>query len=369
MHIEIKNGVMEIPDNLSIGYIDGDGIGPEITEAMIKVINSSLELAYSGAKSIEWIKIPAGKESFLKSGKYLPEESLESIRKLVITMKSTLNILPDKRDINMLLRKRLGLYSNVRVIKYLPGIEISVNSFKKLNITVFRDSINTSHIFYHSSESTDDLLGFLSENYDMKITPDSSIFMVSQSRYRTEKVVRLAAEYYKRNGSKKITVLDNPSNPEFVEWCLGELQKHDNVNFEAIGINRFMKKLLTEPESFDIIILDNIVNKIIVDYIAYAINIEYGASIGDDCALFEAVQNSMPSAGGYDVADPLSFILSGSMMLKYIGWKDAGEIIENAVVSSFLDNKIPGDLTFREDINPVKCSEFSDELIKRMKPL
>ncbi|MEM0139035.1 MAG: isocitrate/isopropylmalate family dehydrogenase [Ferroplasma sp.] len=367
MQIQFSEGNLNVPANATIGYIDGEGIGPEITEAMIDVINSSLELAYSGERSIEWNRIIVGSSAFEKYGTYMPEESIEQIRKLAIVMKSTLNIIPDKSDLNMLLRRRLGLYANVRIIKHLPGIGMASNIFDKLNITIFRDSINTSHIFYHSTDSTDDLIKFLSENYDIKIAPDSGIFMVSQSKFRTKKLVRLAINYYKRSNSKKITVVDNPSSPEFAQWCREEIDRCDAVDHEYIGINSFLKRLANTPESFDIVILDNIIDKIIIDYMVSAINIEYGASIGDECALFEAVQNSMPSSEGYDTADPLSFILSGSLMLRYIGWNEAAEIIDNAIVQAFLNGQIPRGIAGRSDIKPVKCSEFSDALIKRMK--
>jgi isocitrate dehydrogenase len=366
MYIEFADTGMVVPDTLTIGYIDGDGIGPEITKAMIDVINSAIELAYKGDKSIEWHKILVGTEAYEKFGTYLPEDSIKEIQKMCVVMKSTLNLMPDNRDINTILRKRIGLYSNIRILRYIEGMDININTFNRLNLTIIRDSLSNNHIFYHSSESTDDLIKFISDNYNVNITPDSEIYMVAQSKFRTRKIAKQAIQYSQRNGKSKITIVGSPQNPEFANWCIEEISKQEEVGYEVLKTRSFLKKLITSPDSFEIVLLDNILSRTMVDYFAAAINVEYGASVGDECAIFEAVQSSLPSEAGYDAADPLSFILSGCTMLTYIGWADATKIIENAISAAFKDNKIPRDLTTRSDINPIKCSEFSSEIIKRM---
>ncbi len=366
MYVEFNDSEILVPDMLTVGYIEGDGIGPEITKAMIDVINSAIELAYGGEKSIEWRKVLIGNDAYEKYGTYIPDESIHDMQKICIVMKSTLNLMLDNRDINTLLRKRLGLYANLRMVKYLPAMEVLVKSFDKINITVIRNSFSSNHVFYHSSESTDDLIKFISENYDMNITPDSGIYMFSQSRFRTIKVVKQAVRYYKKYNHKKITIVDDLENPEFGQWCYDELARHDGVEYEILKTRIFMKKLLTEPENMDIILMDTVLSRFALDFLTGAINVEYGASMGDECALFEAVQSSSPLEAGYDAADPLSFILSGCAMLRHIGWEIPANIIEKAISAAFLDNKIPRDLTGRQDINPVKCSEFSSEIINRM---
>ncbi|WMT51723.1 MAG: isocitrate/isopropylmalate family dehydrogenase [Ferroplasma sp.] len=366
MYVKFTDAGMVVPDMLTVGYIEGDGIGPEITGAMIDVINSAIELAYGGSKSIEWRKILIGNDAYEKFGIYIPDESINEIQKTSIVMKSTLNLMPDNRDINTILRKRLGLYANLRMVKYIPGMEILVKSFDRINITVIRNSFASNHVFYHSSESTDDLIKFISENYDLTITPDSGIYMFSQSKFRTLKVVKQAVNYYKKYGHKKITVVDDRENPEFGQWCYDELQRHDGIEFEMIKTREFMKKLVAEPESLDILLMDTVLSRFVLDFLTGAVNIEYGASLGDECSLFEAVQSSSPLEAGYDAADPLSFILSGCSMLRHIGWIEPADIIERAITAAFLDNKIPRDLTGRQDVTPVKCSEFSSEIIKRM---
>ncbi len=368
MDIEFNDDEMVIPDNPSIGYVEGEGIGPEITKSMIDVVNSALELAYSGGKSIEWKKILIGNEAYEKYGKYIPDESIEEIKKSVITMKSTLNMLPDKDDINILLRKKLGLYTNLRKVKYFPGIPVIIKTFENLNITVIRDSLNVEISLNYSSDNTQELIKFLSENYDININPDSTIRMTAQSRYRVRKIAKKAAEYYIKNRMNKITIVYNNLNYEFSDWCMDEFKKYQGkINFETIEVQDFIKNLLPKPESYDMVILDSSLSRPILSFLLYVVNVEYGGSFGDNIALFEAIQSSSPDDAGYDVADPLSFIMSGAMMLRYIGWDHAADIIENAINQSFIDNKVPRDFAERENVTPVKCSEFSQEIIKRMR--
>ncbi|WP_337861036.1 isocitrate/isopropylmalate family dehydrogenase [Ferroplasma sp.] len=366
MNIEFTDAGMVVPDNLTVGYIDGDGIGPEITKSMIDVVNSAIELAYGGDKSIEWQKILIGAEAYEKLGTYMPEDSIKEIKKIAVIMKSTLNIMPDNRDINSILRKRIGLYSNIRVIEYIEGMDTVINTFNRLKLAVIRDSLPGIHVFYHASESTDELIKFIMDNYDINITQDAEVYMATQSRFRARKIARHAIEYCKENGNTKITIVENHYGSEFAQWCKEEISKQDDVKYETIKVRQFMKNLLSSPENYEVVLMDNVLSGTFIDYLMGAINIEYGSSIGDECAIFEAVQSSLPSEAGYDVADPLSFILSGTEMLMHIGWKDAAKIIKNAISSAFKDNKIPKDLTSRTGITAIKCSEFSSEIIKRM---
>ncbi len=367
MYIEFNDDGMKIPDNLTVGYIEGEGIGHEITAEMIKVINSSIELAYSGDKSIEWKKILIGRDAYEKYNKYIPDESIEEIRKCAVTMKSTLNLLPDKNDINTLLRKKLGLYANIRIIKYLPGINVNIKSFDKINITIIRDSINGNYSFYHSMDNTKDLIAYISENYDININEDSEITMITQSKFRTKKIIKKIIDFYKINRNRKITVVYSDLNPEFLDWCEEELKKVRDVPYESLKFNDFIKRLINNPEDFDLVFLDNIINRTVINYIINIINVEYGYSIGDQCILFEAIQSSSPDEAGYDIADPLPFILSGSSMLRYVGWNEASRIIENAVQQAFMENKMPKNYINIEKAEPLKCSQFADEVIKRMK--
>jgi len=369
MNIEFNDDGMKIPDILTIGYIEGEGIGPEITSAMIKIVNSSIELAYTGSKSIEWKKILIGKDAYEKYNKYIPDESIEDIKKNVIVMKSTLNLLPDKDDINTLLRKKLGLYANIRVIKHFTGMKTDIENFNKINITIIRDSLNQSYSFYHSLDDTKDLIKYISENYDININEDSEITMITQSKFRTKKIMKKIIEFYKINKNRRIAIVYSDLNQEFLEWCNEELKKETDVTYEVFNFKDFIKKLINNPEYFDLVFLDNIINKTVIDYIINMVNVEYGCSIGDKCLMFEAVHSSSPDEEGYDIADPLSFILSGSLMLKYIGWNEASKIIENAVKQAFIDNKIPEDYIDTEKFTPIKCSEFTDEVIKRMKKI
>lgn len=369
MNIEFNDDGMKIPDILTIGYIEGEGIGPEITSAMIKIVNSSIELAYTGSKSIEWKKILIGKDAYEKYNKYIPDESIEEIKKNVIVMKSTLNLLPDKDDINTLLRKKLGLYANIRVIKHFTGMKTDIENFNKINITIIRDSLNQSYSFYNSLDETKDLIKYISENYDININEDSEITMITQSKFRTKKIMKKIIEFYKINKNRRIAIVYSDLNQEFLEWCNEELKKESDVTYEVFNFKDFIKKLINNPEYFDLVFLDNIINKTVIDYIINMVNVEYGCSIGDKCLMFEAVHSSSPDEEGYDIADPLSFILSGSLMLKYIGWNEASKIIENAVKQAFIDNKIPEDYIDTEKFTPIKCSEFTDEVIKRMKKI
>ena len=212
-YIEVKNDTeIVVPNRPTIGYIEGDGIGSDITKASISVINASLEFAYQGDKSIEWEKVLAGDEAFETTGKHLPQESLDQLRKCVISIKGPLTtpIGSGFRSLNVTLRQYFDLYANVRPVKYFPGVPSPVKHPEKMDMVVFRE--NTEDLYAgiewkHDSEEAVKLRKFLADEFSVNLTEDTGIGIKPISRFRSSRLVRKAIQYAIKNKRRNVTLV------------------------------------------------------------------------------------------------------------------------------------------------------------------
>ncbi|MEM0155705.1 MAG: isocitrate dehydrogenase (NADP(+)) [Thermoplasmataceae archaeon] len=400
-YIEVRNNSeLVIPDNAIIGYIEGDGIGSDITKAAISVINAAVEIAYQGKKHIEWKKILAGEEAYKSTGKHLPQDSLDEIRRTVIALKGPLTtpIGEGFRSLNVTLRMIFDLYANIRPVVYFPGVPSPVKNPEKMNMVVFRE--NTEDLYAgiewkYNSEEASKFRKFLADTYSIALTDDTGIGVKPISRFRSNRLVRMAIKYALSNKRRSVTLVHKGNIMKYTEGAFKEwgyevaaTEFKDQTVTEAEYIkapekypdrivikdritDNMFQQVLTRTDEYDVIATTNLNGDYLSDALAAQVGglgIAPGANIGDVYAIFEAVHGTAPKYAGMDVANPTSIMLSGAMMLKHIGWDASSEILNSAITLAYKDQKVTQDLARVLNIKPLKCSEFGNEVIKRMKP-
>ena len=396
-----NNSTLEVPSNPTIGYIEGDGIGSDISKASISVINASLEFAYGGDRSIEWVKVLAGEEALSKTGKHLPQESLDQLKKCIVSIKGPLTtpIGQGFRSLNVTLRQYFDLYANIRPVKYFPGVPSPVKNPEKMNMVIFRE--NTEDLYmgiefkYDSPEATK-LREFLAANMGVKLTDDTGIGIKPISKFKSSRLVRKAIQYAIKNRRRNITLVHKGNIMKYTEGAFKDwgyqvaanefrdntvteeeyLKDPDNYRGKIVIKDRItdnmFQQVLTRTEDYDVIATTNLNG----DYLSDALSAQVGGlglapggNVGDASAIFEAVHGTAPKYAGMDVANPTSLILSGAMMLRHLEWDDAADVLESAILATYHDQKVTQDLARVMNIKPLKCSEFGQEIIKRMKPV
>lgn len=399
-YIEVKeNSEILVPDNPTIGYIEGDGIGPDISKANISVINAALEFSYEGSKSIAWEKVFAGEEAFEKTGKHLPQESLDQLRKFVVAIKGPLTtpIGQGFRSLNVALRQYFDLYANVRPVKYFPGVPSPVKHPEKMNMVVFRE--NTEDVYAGIEWKSDsaeaaELRNFLSSRLGVKLTDDTGIGIKPISRFRSSRLVRKAIQYAVKNNRRSVTLVHKGNIMKYTEGAFKdwgyevassefsdetvteedylkdpELYSGKIIVNDRIADNMF-QQVLTRTEDYDVIATTNLNGDYLSDALAAQVGglgLAPGGNMGDTHAIFEAVHGTAPKYAGLDVANPTSLMLSGVMMLRHLGWSSAADVMESAIMEAYSDQKVTQDLARVLNIKALKCSEFAEEVIKRMK--
>ena len=246
-YIKVLEGKgLEIPNNPTIGYVEGDGIGPDITKSSISVINASLEVAYNGDKNIVWEKVLAGEEAMESTGKHLPQESLDQLKKCVVSIKGPLTTPIGRgfRSLNVTLRQYFDLYANIRPVKFFPGVPSPVKNPEKMNMIVFRE--NTEDLYagiewkYDSPEASM-VRKFISENFAINLTDDTGIGIKPISRFRSTRLVRKALEYAIKNKRKNVTLVHKGNIMKFTEGAFKEW------GYE-VAANEFKEQTVTEEE-------------------------------------------------------------------------------------------------------------------------
>ena len=399
-YIKVIDGKgIDVPNNPTIGYIEGDGIGPDITKSSIAVINAALEIAYNGEKNIVWEKVLAGEEAMETTGKHLPQESLDQLKKCIVSIKGPLTtpIGQGFRSLNVTLRQYFDLYANIRPVKFFPGVPSPVKSPEKMNMVVFRE--NTEDLYAgiewkYDSPEAQMVRKFLSDNFEVSLTDDTGIGVKPISRFKSQRLVRMAIEYAVKNRRRNVTLVHKGNIMKYTEGAFKdwgyevaasefkdvtvteeEYSKSPDsyegriIVKDRIADNMF-QQVLTRTEDYDVIATTNLNGDYLSDALAAQVGglgLAPGGNVGDAYAIFEAVHGTAPKYAGLDVANPTSLMLSGEMMLRHLGWFEAADILESAIMSAYRDQKVTQDLARVLNIKPLKCSEFGDEVIKRMR--
>ena len=387
-----------MPNKPIILYIEGDGIGPEITNVAIKVINKAVEKAYGSSREIKWVKVYAGAEAEKVYGNRFPEETINLITKYRVVLKGPLEtpVGGGWRSINVAIRMLLDAYANVRPVKYMPGLESPLKHPERVDLVIIRE--NTDDLYRGIEWSWDSpeaakLRKFLREELKVDIEDDTGIGIKPISKYKTQRVARFAFKFAIENKRRSVTIMHKGNimkytEGAFREWAyevaLKEFREYvvteEEVNTiyggkvppgkilvnDRIADNMF-QQIITRPENYDVILAPNLNG----DYISDAagaligdIGVLGGANVGDTGAMFEPVHGTAPKYAGKNVANPTGMIRAGELMLRFMGWREAADLIDKAIIEAIKQKRVTQDLARYMGVQPLGTKEFGDALIE-----
>lgn len=399
--IEVVDGRLVVPDNPIIPIICGDGIGPEVTTVARDVISAALEKAYGGKRKIIWMEVYAGEKAQEKYGELLPEDTLRAIEEHVVTLKGPLTtpIGGGYRSLNVTIRRKLDLYACVRPVYYIPGVPSPVKRPEDMDIVIFRE--NTEDVYAgiewpSESREAKHLITFLKDEFEVDVRKDSGIGIKPISEFCTGRLVRKAIKYAIDTNRTSVTLVHKGNimkytegafrdwgykvaNEEFADKVITEDElrdKHDGEVPEGKIVikdrlaDNMLQQLLTRTDEYDILALPNLNGDYISDAAAGQIGglgMAPGGNIGDFIAVFEATHGTAPKYAGMDVVNPSSIILSGVMMLEYLGWQEAANLVVEGIKKTIQKGLVTYDLERQiEGATKVKTSEFGRYIIDNM---
>jgi isocitrate dehydrogenase len=395
--IQIRSdGSLIVPDVPIIPYIEGDGVGPDIWRASVRVFDEAVKKCYGGKKKVEWMEVLAGEKAYQKKGDYAPEETIETIREYRVGIKGPLTtpVGGGFRSINVMLRMKLDLYSCIRPVKYIAGTPSPMKHPEKVDMIVFRE--NTEDVYAgiewkaESKEATR-VREFLEKEMGVKIREDSGIGIKPISRLGTQRHVRRAIRYAISHGRKSVTLVHKGNIMKYTEgafrdWSyeLAKAEFGDKLIPESeladgrvpsgkIVIkdriaDAMFQQILLRPEEYDLLAMPNLNGDYMSDALAAQVGglgMAPGGNIGDQAAVFEATHGTAPKYAGQDVINPGSLILSGAMMFDHLGWTEVAQSITKAMEKTIGSKAVTYDLARQmEGAKKVKCSEFATSLIE-----
>jgi len=396
-----QDTTLTVPDDPEIPYIEGDGIGKDITPAMIKVVDAAVDKAYGGKRKIKWIEVLAGEKAFKETGNYLPEETLKTIKECVVAIKGPLTtpVGGGFRSLNVTLRQVLDLYACVRPVRWIPGTPSPVKHPEKVNMVIFRENTEDVYAgieFESGSKEAKRLIEFLREELKKTVREDAGIGLKPISPFGSKRLVRKAIKYALENRFPSVTLVHKGNimkytegafrnwgyevaKEEFPEVTVAEEEIPTKFpNGVPVGVvvikdriaDAMFQWALLRPEEYSILATPNLNGDYLSDALAAQVGglgMAPGANIGDGYAVFEATHGSAPKYAGLDKANPSSLILSAKMMLEYIGWKEAANLIWEALAKTIQSKVVTYDLARQmEGAREVKCSEFAEEIVKNI---
>ena len=401
--IRMENDSLHVPNNPVIPYIEGDGIGPDIWNASVNVFDNAVEKAYGGTRKINWLEILAGEKAFNQKGEWLPQDTLDLISDHLIAIKGPLTtpVGGGIRSLNVALRQKLDLYACVRPVRWFKGVPSPVKKPNLVDMVIFRE--NTEDIYagieyMHGDNGIDKVKRFLMD--DMGVTnirfPDTvSLGVKPVSKEGTTRLVKAAFDEALKRKSKSVTLVHKGNIMKFTEgafrdwgyelakkeygsedldggpWQVVRKDGHEFIVKDVIA-DAFLQQILLRPSEYDIIATLNLNGDYISDALAAivgGIGIAPGANINytSGHAIFEATHGTAPKYAGKDQVNPSSVILSGVMMLEYMGWKEAADLIVNGIEGAISKKQVTYDFhRLMEGATKLKCSEFGDEIIANM---
>lgn len=416
--VTVQNGKMIVPDEVTIPYIEGDGVGVEITPAAQAVIDAAVKKAYGGARRIGWKEVLAGEKAFNTTGSWLPDETMEVFREYLVGIKGPLTtpVGGGIRSLNVALRQTLDLYVCLRPVRWYSGVVSPVKAPQKVDMHIFRE--NTEDIYagiewQQGTPEAEKFCRFLQEEMGVKKIrfPQTSSFGVKPvSVEGSERLIRSAIEYALERGLPSVTIVHKGNIMKFTEggfklwgYALAErefgdrcftMMQYDRIKKEQgaaeadkaldtakqagklivkdVIADAFLQNTLLIPEEYSVIATLNLNGDYISDQLAAmvgGIGIAPGANINYKTghAIFEATHGTAPNIAGKNMVNPSSLLLSGVMMLDYLGWTEAGQLIEKALEKTFENHAATVDLArFMENSTVLSTTEFRDRLINNL---
>jgi isocitrate dehydrogenase len=399
--ITFDNGQLNVPHEPIIPFIEGDGIGPDIWAASVRVFDVAVEKSYDGQRSISWKEIPAGEKANEETGEWLPQESVDTISDHLVAIKGPLTtpVGGGIRSLNVSLRQLLDLYACVRPVKWIPGVPSPVKSPEKLDIVIFRE--NTEDVYAGiewkgGSSEAERIREFINSNFEKNIRENSGIGIKPISPFGTKRLVRKAVEYAVADGRGSVTLMHKGNIMKFTEGSFRDWgyelaaeefgegviseealwEKHDGQVPEGQLVMRdriadsMFQQILLRPDEYEVIATPNLNGDYISDAAAAQVGglgMAPGANMGDSIGLFEATHGTAPKYAGQDKVNPSSVILSGVMMLEHLGWQEAADCIVRAMEETILQKRVTYDLARQmEGATKVATSAYADTIISNI---
>ena len=413
-----RNGLLKVPDKPVIPFIEGDGIGPDIWKAGVRVFDAAIKKAYGGKKKIEWMEVLAGEKAFNHTGEWMPQATMEAFKKYLLAIKGPLTtpVGGGIRSLNVALRQELDLYVCLRPVKYFEGVPSPMWQPEKVNMVIFRE--NTEDIYagieyMTGTPEAKKLLNFLQNELHVKNIrfPQTTSFGIKPvSKEGSERLIRSAIEYAIANKLPSVTIVHKGNIMKFTEGAFknwgyelaerefggsvytwnqwektkkesGEAVANEEMKISGVGgkvlikdaiADNFLQQALLAPQSYSVIATLNLNGDYISDALAAqvgGIGIAPGANINylTGHAVFEATHGTAPRFANTNTMNPSSLILSGVMMLDYMGWRDAAELITNAIGKTIRNKTVTIDFyNLMKDATLLKTTEFGDAVIKNL---
>jgi isocitrate dehydrogenase len=417
--ITVTNGVLNVPNNPIVPFIEGDGIGPDIWAAASRVLDAAVEKAYKGERKIVWTEVLAGEKAFNKTGEWLPKETLDVINEYLIAIKGPLTtpVGGGIRSLNVALRQELDLYVCLRPVRWFEGVPSPVKRPQDVDMVIFRENTEDIYVGIEYAQGTDEakkLISILQNEFgvtQIRFPETSGIGVKPVSKEGTSRHVRAAIDYAIKEGRKSVTLVHKGNIMKFTEgafksWGYEVAEKeyadkvftwnqYDRIKEEQ-GVEAankaqadaetagkiivkdaiadiFLQQILTRPSEFDVVATLNLNGDYISDALAAqvgGIGIAPGANINyvTGHAIFEATHGTAPKYAGLDKVNPSSVILSGVLLLEHLGWNEAADMVIKSIEETIASKVVTYDFArLMDGATEVKCSEFGDELIKNLK--
>lgn len=400
--ITIKaDGSLIVPKNPIIPFIEGDGTGPDIWAAARRVLDAAVAKSYNGSRTIEWLEILAGEKAFQRTGEWLPQETIDALKKYVVSIKGPLTtpVGDGMRSLNVTLRQVLDLYACVRPVRYYQGVVSPVKDPGQVDMTIFRE--NTEDVYagiewQAGTEKANRVIEFLRNEMGALIRDNSGIGIKPISEFGTKRLVRKAIQYALDQGRDSVTLVHKGNIMKFTEGAfrnwgyeLAMEEFGDAVITEAVLweqhngkvpagkivikdriADAMFQQILLRPSEYSVLAMPNLNGDYMSDALAAQVGglgIAPGANIGDGVALFEATHGTAPKYAGMDKVNPGSILLSGVMLLEYIGWQEAAELIKTALETTISNKTVTYDLArLMEGATELSCSAFGSAIISNM---
>lgn len=398
--IEVSGGTFTVPDQPIIPFIEGDGSGPDIWRASVRVFDAAVERAYAGKRKIHWMEVLAGEKAHTQTGEWLPTESLEAVREFKIAIKGPLTtpVGGGIRSLNVAVRRELDLYACIRPVRYFEGVGAPVKAPERVDIVIFRENIEDVYSgieFQAGTPDAEKLRAFIEKEFHAKIRPQSAIGIKPMSAFGSKRLVAMAIRYALKHHRPSVTLMHKGNIMKFTEggfrdWgyevakeqfagrvvteadltTAGGKARADAVVIKDRIADSIFQQILLRPEDYSVIATPNLNGDYISDALAAQVGglgIAPGGNVGDEAAVFEATHGTAPKYAGLDKINPGSVILSGVMMLEHMGWEEAGRLIVSGLEKSVAAKTVTYDLARQmAGATEVSTSGFGDAIIKGM---
>jgi len=398
--IVLDGSKLIVPDKPTIPFIEGDGTGSDIWAASVKVFDSAVKKAYGGKREIVWKEVLAGEKAFKQTTSWLPDATLETLKQYLVGIKGPLTtpIGEGFRSLNVTIRQKLDLFVCLRPVKYYSGIPSPVKRPELVDMVVFRENTEDVYAGFELEEGTKEakeLIEHLNKTYGWHIREDSGIGIKPASITGSKRLIRAAIKYAIEHNRRSVTLVHKGNIMKHTEGAFRkwgyELAKEefgdhivtwDDIGYGEIPPNKvlikdaiadaFLQQILTRPKEYDVIATMNLNGDYLSDALAAqvgGIGIAPGANINYETgnAVFEATHGTAPKYANLDKVNPSSLILSGAMMLEYIGWNEAATLIDQGMEKAILAKEVTYDFArLMEDAKEISCSAFGDKIIENM---